>query len=200
MRDGFRWKPDTLRGIGTCLGWVLIEKTLKKSKNTLLCSFLCACAACIHAYVGLFLSACVCSLVHEPKHACSILCMQPYSCACVAPGRNPSLGIWTPFSSVLHQFGILTSFLTIFASHYMPHITSRFIVDPISLSHYSFHLIMNLMPFSFCGFYLHILVEGVLAGHWYGTTFLLRRLGVTFVLCALSPSSTCCLRGLLVLS
>ena len=38
--DRFRWKPDTLGGVGTCLGWVLVEKRLRMLKNTLLCLFL----------------------------------------------------------------------------------------------------------------------------------------------------------------
>ena len=134
----------------------------------------------------------------QPTHACEIQQMQPHSCASMAPSRNPSLGISTPFSSILHLFAILTSFLTIFASNCMSHVISHSIMNPISLSHYSFHLIMNLTH-SFCKFYLHILVEEVPVRHWYGTASLPRKLVVTFVLWALSSSFACCLRGLLVL-
>ena len=81
----------------------------------------------------------------QPTHACEIQQMQPHSCASMAPSRNPSLGISTPFSSILHLFAILTSFLTIFASNCMSHVISHSIMNPISLSHYSFHLIMNLI-------------------------------------------------------
>jgi len=34
----------------------------------------------------------------------------------------------------------------------MPHLTSHSIVNPVSLSHHSFHLIMNLISFSFASF------------------------------------------------
>ena len=55
--DGFRWKPDTLGGVGTCLGWVLIKICLKMSKNTslfgLMCTQVLACVrslySCIHS-------------------------------------------------------------------------------------------------------------------------------------------------------
>ena len=74
--DGFRWKPDTLGGGGTCLGWVLVEKSLEMLKNNLLCLFLraqiracvsglvLAYAACVYTYADLFLHACICSLVY----------------------------------------------------------------------------------------------------------------------------------------
>ena len=69
-------KTDTLEWVGTCLGWFLIEKNPKKSKITIRCSFLraqiqacmhrhvLACAACIHAYVSLFLRTCICSSIY----------------------------------------------------------------------------------------------------------------------------------------
>ena len=31
--DGLRWKPDVLGGVGTCLGWILDDASLKMSKN-----------------------------------------------------------------------------------------------------------------------------------------------------------------------
>ena len=109
---------------------------------------------CVHglvlACVYLFFSLCACRF--QPAYACSFLSTQDPSYARMAPGKNPSLGILAFFSSVFHLFAILKSFLTIFASHYMPHLTSHSIVNPISLSHYSFHLIMNLISFSFIGF------------------------------------------------
>ena len=89
---------------------------------------------------------------------------------------------------------------TIFASNYMSYVISHPIVNPISPSHYSLHLTMNLISLSFCRFYLRTLVWGVSAERWYSTTSLTRRLGVTFVLRASSLSFVCCLSGLLVLS
>ena len=85
----FRWKLDTLGGVGTCLGWVLIEACLKMSKNDPLSMFthmwtraciqglhscvrgwdLCVCGP-IHAYTYLFLSSCVCGF--QPAYACLV--------------------------------------------------------------------------------------------------------------------------------
>ena len=81
-----------------------------------------ACIACIHVYIGLFLYVCVWSLVHAwagsdlriPAYACRMPAHIASSYARMPAGRNPSLGIWTSFSSVLCLFAILTSFLTIF--------------------------------------------------------------------------------------
>ena len=64
--DEFRWKPNTLGGVGTCLGLILDDASLKMSKNCFCqCSYVCGLgpmyAACIHAYAALFLCTQVCS-------------------------------------------------------------------------------------------------------------------------------------------
>ena len=155
------------------------------SKITIRCSFLgvqiqacmhrhvLACAACIHAYVGLFLHACICSSIYA----------------------HSSSDLRTHGARQKPQFGYLDSFFTCSSSVCNFNIIPHHFCNPLhashhlSLSHHSFHLIMNLISFSFRRFYLHILVEGVPTGHWYGTTSLSRRLEVTFVLRVLSPSS-----------
>jgi len=83
-------------------------------------------AAYTHVYTSLFLRVCICSCERRPTHMGRILRTQLPSYTRMALGRNLSLGIRTPFSSVLHLFAILTSFLIIFTSHYMPHITYHF--------------------------------------------------------------------------
>ena len=116
-----------------------------------------------HAHLCLFFSSYMRKF--QPMQACKILHTRPHSCPCEKPSKNPSLGIWTPFSFVFHLFTIFTSFLTIFASNYISHVISHSIVNLTSLSHYFFHLSMNLISSTFCRFYLHILAEGVLVGH-----------------------------------
>jgi len=77
-----------------------------------MCSlYLCVCRLVL-AHVCLFFNSCACRF--QLAHVYRILRTQPHSCACMVSGKNPSLGIWTPFSSMLHLFAILTSFLTIF--------------------------------------------------------------------------------------
>ena len=148
-------------------------------------------------YLFFYLGVCRFDLAY----ACRILHMQDPSYACMAPGRNPNLGILDPLSSVFHLFVILTSSFIIFALNCMPYVFFFHpIVNPISLSHHSFLLITILIPFSSCRFQPHILVREVPVGSWCGTTSLLRRLGDIFVLWVLSPLSFWCLRGLLVLS
>ena len=57
--DGFRWKPDTLGGVGTCLGLILDDASLKMSKNYFcLCSCVCRLGL---VHVALFFRTQVCS-------------------------------------------------------------------------------------------------------------------------------------------
>jgi len=67
------WKPDTLGRVGTCLGWVLVEKSLRMSKNTLLCSFLRVQPVFMHTQV------CSCALVSVLQ----FMHTQVPSCVCV---------------------------------------------------------------------------------------------------------------------
>ena len=169
------------------------------SKNTLLCLSLraqtCSCACSLYLCVRklvlvclyLFFSLCACGF--HPTYACKILCTQDFSCTCMVLGRKLSLGILAPFSYVFHQFAILTSSFPIFAFNCMSHVISHPIVNPISLSHNSFHLIMNLIPFSFHKFQLNILVGEVPVGSWCGTTSFPRRLEATSLLQFLSLSA-----------
>ena len=129
-----------------------------------------------------YLFSSLCAHRFHPAYTYRILCMQDPSCACMAPSKNPSLGIF-------HLFAILTSSLTIFAFNCTSHVISHPIVNPISLSYHFFHLIVNLIILSFCRFLPHILVGEVPAMYWCGTTTLPRRLGATFVLRVLSLSS-----------
>ena len=63
--DEFRWKPDILGGVGTCLGLILDDASLKMLKNCFcICSCMCglkpAYATYIHAYTVLLLRMQVC--------------------------------------------------------------------------------------------------------------------------------------------
>ena len=70
--------------------------------------------SCVHVSVFQLKSAQV-----PPAHVCRILHTQLLSSICMALGKNPSLGIWTP-SYVFHLFVILTSFFTILYSIVYP--------------------------------------------------------------------------------
>jgi len=162
------------------------------SKNTLLCSFLhaqtCSCTRSLYLCVRRLVLMCLylffnlCAPRFHPIYVCRILHMQDFSFTRMVPGRKLSLGILAPFSSVFHLFEILTSSFTIFAFNCMSHVISHPIVNPISLSQNSFHLIMNLIPFSFHRFQPHILVGEVPAGSWCGISSFLRRLEATSLL------------------
>ena len=154
------------------LGWVLVEKTWKCQRTTF----------CIHscvrifrpAYAGMFLRACVCSSIYAHTSfslhmRAECLHTEPYSCTRIPRGRNPNLSIWTHFPSVFYLLAMLTSFFTIFASNCMSYVIFHPIVNPISLSHQSLHLIMNLISFSFYRFYLHTPAKGVPTEYWYDT-------------------------------
>ena len=145
--------------------------------------------SCTRVSVLLFMA---CSF--QPTHLCKILSSQLSSYARI--GRNPSLGIWTPFSSVCN-FNIIPHYFRI--QLYVPCHISSCCESNITFSlffspNHEFNLILHFR------FYLHILAKGVPARYWYGIVSLSRKLGVTFVLWALSPFSACYLRGLLVLS
>ena len=133
----FRWKLDTLGGVGTCLGWVFIEACLKMSKNDLLSMFmhmrtraciwglhscvhgwdLCVCGP-IHAYAYLFLSSCVCGF--QPAYACLVSMYADTSLRAYVTSQEPVL---TPVSSVSYPnegvFVILVH-CWIFFFHFLP--------------------------------------------------------------------------------
>ena len=66
--DGFRWKPDVLGGVGTCLGWVLNHGRPRMSKKLFwLHPYVCMHRVCRHdqaIYVHVHY-ICVCINVHK---------------------------------------------------------------------------------------------------------------------------------------
>ena len=110
--------------------------------NSCLCSL-------VLAYVYLFFNLCVSRILS--LYAYKILCTQDLSCLLVALSGNPNLNILAPFSPVFHLFAILKSPLTIFELKCMSHVIFYPIMHPISFSHHSFLLIMNLISLSFAG-------------------------------------------------
>ena len=127
MWDGFRWKPDALLGVGTCLGLILDETSLKMSKNCFcICSCMCrlgpAYTTCIHAYTTLFLRTQVCSwvsaCVRMDLHMLGLTCMR---------------GLWLVYMWRLIEallYPILLNFLTISLPHaILMHILALFAPD-----------------------------------------------------------------------
>ena len=111
--DGFRWKLDVLGGVGTCLGWILDDASLKMLKNYFC---LCSCvrrlelayATCIHVYAALFLRTQVCSW--ESTYVGMNLCTR---------GLVRMHGLWPPYERCLAE-ALLYPFLLIFHSFYFP--------------------------------------------------------------------------------
>ena len=131
--------------VPACTGSGLLAQT---------CSCACSLYSCMRrlvlARVYLFFSLCACRF--HLAYVCKLLRMQDSSCACMALGRNLSLGNLAHFSSVFICSAILTSSFTIFALNCMSHVIPYPIMYSISLPHNSFHLIINLIPLSFCRF------------------------------------------------
>ena len=98
-------------------GWCKLEK----SKN---CFCLCFCvrglgpayAACIHAYVALFLRLCVHG--NRPVYAGSYLHTWALTRIHGTPSRDPTVPIFTSFSIVSLLYAILTPLFVIFASEH----------------------------------------------------------------------------------
>ena len=108
--DGFRWKPDALGRVGTCLGCIFDNAFLKMLKN---CFCLCSCVrglrpvyiAYIHAYAALFLLTHVCSwgFVYVGMNLC------PRGLVCVRVPwrmyvRRLAEALLYPFSIIFHLF------------------------------------------------------------------------------------------------
>lgn len=188
-------------------GWEKLENI----KNNLLCSFLraqiwacmrklvLACAALIHAYVGLFICAwlffTLCECRFHPKYACRILRMQGLSCIRMTLGKNPNLDILAPFSFVcnfniiLHHFWTKMYVLCHISSHYASNIIFSTFASPT----HEFNPILFLQV-------LALYSGRGPARSWCGTTSLLRRLEGISLLWVLSSLSIWCRRGLPVLS
>ena len=130
---------------------VLILACADSSLCAQTCSQVRSLDSCVHksilAFVYLFFSLCIHKIFSA--YAWWILHTHGLSCVCIVPSKNPNLNLWAPFSHIFHLFAILTSSFTIFSLNCMSHVTFHPIMYPISLSHHSLHLIMNLISFPF---------------------------------------------------
>ena len=114
--------------VGTCLWWILDNSSLKMLKN---CFCLCSCmrglrpayAACIHAYVDLFLLTQVCSwgFVYVGINLRTWgSCLRVWALTYVRemPGRSLALPIFTYFSPVSLPYAMLTHIFVIYVFEY----------------------------------------------------------------------------------
>ena len=127
--------------------------------------------------------SCICVSVLQFMHAQDPLyvCMQNFVYArsflhTHSVRQKPKLNHLAHFLPIFHLFAILTLSFTLFTLNCMSHVTCHPIMRPISLPRHSLHLIMNLIPFSFCEFQPHVWVNVGPAGSWCGTPSWPRRL------------------------
>ena len=153
---GFRWKPDILGGVGTCLGLILDDVCLKMTNNCFyLCPYVCrlrpAYATWIHSYAALFLRFCICG----NRHAYARSCLRTWALTRVreAPGKGPTLPIFTYFSTISVLYAILIPLFVIFVSKHHYILLFIFILASKTSFFINFAWIKNLISPSFFSFF-----------------------------------------------